>query len=49
MTIKRCPKCKSTKIDFHAGAITGCYHCKRCGYIGPILIEEDDFEDKRKK
>jgi hypothetical protein len=49
MGIKRCPKCRSTKVDFYAGGLTGSYHCKVCGYIGPILLEEEDIENKRKK
>jgi len=38
---KKCPKCLSTRIDFYAAAMTGLYHCKKCGYIGVIIIEED--------
>jgi hypothetical protein len=49
MGIKRCPKCRSTNVDFYAGGLTGSYHCKVCGYIGPILLEEEDIENKRKK
>jgi predicted RNA-binding Zn-ribbon protein involved in translation (DUF1610 family) len=44
---KKCPICMSEEIDFYAGALTGSYHCKKCGYVGPIIVEEDD--DKRKR
>ncbi len=46
---KRCPKCGSSEIDFYAGALTGVYHCKRCGYVGAIIIEEDDPLSKEKR
>ena len=48
MKIKKCPRCKSTKIEYFAGAITGQYHCKNCGYIGPIILEED-VDEKNKQ
>jgi tRNA(Ile2) C34 agmatinyltransferase TiaS len=43
-----CPKCGSTEIYYIAGMVTGQkYRCKRCGYIGSLIIEtdEDDLED----
>lgn len=49
ITIKKCPKCFSTEIDYFAGGLTGQYHCKKCGYVGPIIIEEEDIKDKIKK
>jgi len=41
MKIKRCPRCRSTKIDYLSEVITGQYFCKKCSYIGPLIIEED--------
>ncbi len=41
MKIKLCPKCKSDRIDYYAGAITGQYYCKKCGYTGPIILEKE--------
>lgn len=41
--MSKCPVCKSNKIDFSAGGITGQYECKQCGYVGPIILE--DLED----
>ena len=38
---KNCPKCGSESIDFYAGGLTGIYHCKKCGYSGAIIVEED--------
>ncbi len=37
---KLCPNCKKPRIELYAGWITGSYHCKACGYIGPVVIEE---------
>jgi len=38
--ILKCPKCGSTEIDFlpWLGLI---YRCRKCGYIGPLIIEEE--------
>jgi predicted RNA-binding Zn-ribbon protein involved in translation (DUF1610 family) len=44
---KSCPKCGSERIDFYAGGLTGSYHCKKCGYMGPIIVEEDDVTEKK--
>ena len=41
VTIKRCPRCKSAHINYHAGVLTGSYYCGRCGYSGPIVLEEE--------
>lgn len=40
INIKYCPRCKTASLDFYAGSITGIYHCKKCGYMGPIVIEK---------
>jgi len=48
MKIKKCPRCKSTRIVLEAGFITGNYHCRKCGYIGPIVLEEDIQIEKSK-
>ncbi len=39
-----CPDCGSTEIYYEMGGITGIYHCHKCDYIGPLVIEED-FEE----
>ncbi|MBN2331374.1 MAG: hypothetical protein JXC85_06165 [Candidatus Aenigmarchaeota archaeon] len=37
----RCPKCKSGSISLWMGGKLGMiYFCKRCGYRGPIVVEE---------
>ena len=39
--VLKCPKCGSTKIEPHAASLTGAYYCRKCGYIGVLIIEED--------
>jgi len=48
MLIRECPKCKSTQIIMQAGGQTGNYQCKKCSYIGPLIIERD-IKEKWKK
>jgi len=42
MKNKKCPICKSTNIWLDTGGITGKYKCKDCGYIGAIVLTEDN-------
>lgn len=38
--ILTCPHCGSSDLYYEAGLITGYkYHCKKCNYIGPLVIE----------
>ena len=40
--VLRCPQCGSRELYYEAGLITGYkYHCKRCQYIGPLVIQEE--------
>jgi len=41
LKVKFCPSCKSDNIDLYAGALTGTYYCKKCGYEGALIIEKD--------
>ena len=34
-----CPKCKSDNLALDTGGQTGKYFCKRCGYLGALIIE----------
>ena len=38
----RCPVCKSTNVTLYRGGQLGTYQCKKCNYVGPIIIEEED-------
>lgn len=48
ISVKRvlhCPNCGSTDLYYEAGMMTGqLYHCKDCGYVGSLVIEEDAEE-----
>ena len=49
MKVKKCPVCKSKNITTYMGAQFGKYYCKKCGYIGVLILEEDGKKDKNKK
>lgn len=40
--VLKCPVCKSENVTLYMGAQFGKYICKKCGYIGPFVIEEDN-------
>lgn len=52
-----CPVCGSSDLYYETGGYTGeKYHCKNCGYIGPLVVEADgemvkaikeDYEQKK--
>lgn len=45
-----CPNCGSSDLYYEAGMITGqLYHCKRCDYIGPFVIERDVEQPEPKR
>ncbi len=38
-----CPVCGSSDLYYETGGYTGQkYHCKNCGYIGPLVVEADE-------
>ena len=41
MAVKRCPSCRSTDVTLDTGGHTGKWMCKRCGYRGALVIEEE--------
>lgn len=49
MKIKKCPLCKSKNITTYMGAQFGKYYCKKCNYIGVLILEEDDKRNKKRK
>ena len=40
-SVEKCPNCKSSNITPYVGGQFGTYDCKKCGYVGAILIEEE--------
>ena len=50
MKIRMCPQCKSTDIELYMGGNLGIqYRCNTCGYIGPLIIEQDITLDGKEK
>ena len=44
--ILRCPMCGSSDVELAAGMITGArYYCRKCNYLGALILEEDVKED----
>lgn len=42
MKVKMCPACGSKDIGLWMGSNLGMiYNCKKCGYKGPVVIEEE--------
>jgi len=39
--MKICPKCKSKYIELDTAGITGKYRCRKCRYIGALIIDKD--------
>lgn len=41
MPAKKCPACGSTDVTLDTGGQTGKWRCKKCGYVGALVVEED--------
>ena len=51
-TVLTCPQCGSSDLYYENAMITGIvYHCKKCDYVGPLVLEQDvdDLVDQRQK
>ena len=47
--ILTCPDCGSSDLYYETGLITGYkYHCKKCQYVGPFVIEKDVLVEDEK-
>lgn len=46
---KLCPKCRSPDLQLYAGWYTGSYNCRHCGYLGPLVLEEDIRKSRPRK
>ncbi|MFH1210669.1 MAG: hypothetical protein V1645_02020 [archaeon] len=45
--VLKCPVCKSEEITTYMGGQFGKYICKKCGYIGPLVIEEPNKQSNK--
>lgn len=49
-TILTCPQCGSSDLYYENAMITGIvYHCKKCDYVGALVLEQDVDEDEYPK
>ena len=53
-TILSRPQCGSSDLYYENAMITGIvYHCKKCNYVGALVLEqdvdEDEYPSKKKK
>jgi hypothetical protein len=47
--VLKCPVCQSEEITTYMGGQFGKYICKKCGYIGPLVIETNKQSNKHLK
>ncbi len=41
--VRSCPYCRSTRLIFEGALILGqLYRCLDCGYVGPLVLEEEE-------
>ena len=45
----KCPSFKSENITHYMGAQFGKYQCKDCGYVGVIVIEDENEKQIKKR
>ena len=45
--VLKCPKCKSANITPYMGGQFRKYQCKKCGYIGVIVVDEDYIKKEK--
>jgi len=41
-----CPQCESENITLYMGGQFGKYQCKDCGYVGPLILEKVEKDEK---
>ena len=47
--MKKCPMCKSSSITLYMGFQFGKYQCKKCGYVGSLIVDDEKKLDKKSK
>jgi hypothetical protein len=47
--MKFCPRCGSTDIEWVIPQTWSKWECRRCGYIGPLIIEDGVIADQLRK
>ena len=49
MKLLKCPVCKTSTITQYMGAQFGKYFCKKCEYVGALVLEEDGKKGRKKR
>jgi len=44
--MKYCPKCKSAEVIYYLPGFLNTFKCKKCGYVGSLVIEKDESKTK---
>ena len=47
--MKFCPRCGSTDVEWILPQDWSKWECKKCGYIGPFIIEDGKIAEKIKE
>ena len=47
--MKYCPRCGSSEIEWILPQDWSKGECKKCGYIGPVIIEDAELAEQIKK
>lgn len=47
--MKYCPRCGSSEIEWILPQDWSKWECKKCGYIGPVIIEDAELAEQIKK
>ena len=48
--MERCPICKSSSVTPYMGGQFGNYQCKKCGYVGNLVVDDQEKKlDKKSK
>ena len=47
--VKYCPICGSSNIDWLLPQIWSKWHCKDCGYIGVVIVENGEIAEEIKR
>ena len=46
--MKICPVCKSKNVTLYMGGPFGKYQCKKCNYIGNLILDKENNKPKLK-
>jgi|TARA_Y100000031_G_C8209425_1_gene380166 transposase-like protein len=47
--MEKCPVCKSYNVTLQIGFEIGNYQCKKCGYVGSLILKDGKVDKKSKE